>query len=145
MSRMSMEFQRMIDELRSKKSTPTRDEQKIVKRQTKADVIDVVRKQVFALDAACICGVCRPSKSDEMHEIVSRSALRGKRPEEVFSVRNCVRLSRKCHGLVTGQVGKGKALLVRCLDADLGAMGPVELTWRKTGKQVVYIRTKAAR
>lgn len=140
MSKMTMDFQRQMDELRSKKPLPSRQEQKGVKRQTKTDVIKVVRARVFELDRACICGGCRPSPQDEMHEVVPRSALRGRPPEEIFNVRNCVRLSRKCHAQVTGELKHGKSLVITFEDAALGASGPVRLAWAG-GRAVVYTRS----
>jgi len=139
MSKLTMEFQRQIDELYKTKSTPTREERKTAKKEIKRDVVADTRAKVWALDVACICGACRPASTDEMHEIKSRAQLRGRPAEEIFNVENCVRLSRKCHLLVTGTIGKGKALRIVCLDEALGAMGPVELTW-KNGRCVVYQR-----
>ena len=73
-----------------------------------------------------------------MHEIVPRSKTRGLPPEQRFSTANCVRLSQKCHHMVTGELGHGKRLKIDA-DAALGANGPVMLTW-KTGKTKTYQR-----
>lgn len=143
MSRMSMDFQRQMDELRKNQRTPTREERKGEKKAVKSHVIAQVRARVFELDRACICGKCKPSdKFDEMHEVVSRAQLRGRPPEDIFNVRNCVRLSRKCHLLVTGTIGKGKAITISFLD-DALAMGRIKLTW-KNGQEVVYHRPTQA-
>lgn len=139
MSKMTMEFQRQIDELRKQPSTPTRAEIKDSKKTDKNALIAAVREEVFELDPKCICGKCKPSKTDQMHEIESRAKLRNRPLKEIFNVQNCVRMSRKCHSLVTGEVGKGKGMTVKCLDAKKRAMGPIEVKW-KDGRRIVYQR-----
>lgn len=143
MSRLALEVERLCKEIYAGKNQPavkTRKQVKKAKRRTEAEVIAEVRGQVFELDAACICGKCRPSlKFDEMHEIVARSKTRGLPPEERFNVRNCVRLSRKCHAMVTGEIGHGKRLKLECLDAERGAMGPIRGTF-KDGRTFTYQR-----
>src|SRR5687767_3689487 len=130
MSRLALETERMINEMRAKskrqepvRHEPTRKQKKAEKRKAQSQVIADVRPKVFELDQACICGKCKPSvRFDEMHEIVSRAKTRGLHPEERFNIQNCVRLSRKCHAMVTGEVGHGKRLTLECLDPARGAM-----------------------
>lgn len=139
MSRMTMEFQRMMDEMRKQRPQPSRQAEKVTERETKAAVIAATRQEVFRLDPACICGSCPPKATDEMHEVVPRSKLRGRHVAEIYNRRNCVRLSRECHALVTGVVGKGKGLHIKFRNKELGAMGPVRLKW-KDGRRVIYQR-----
>ena len=140
MSRMAQEFQRMVDALRRKAPPASREQERAKRRRTRAQVVADARVAVFALDARCICGSCPPADTDEMHEVVPRSKLRGRPPEEIFNTRNCDRLSRRCHQLVTGTLGKGQALRIAFLDRARGAMGRTELVW-KDGRRVVHERT----
>src|SRR5689334_4166901 len=130
MSKLALGFQRQIDRLMGRESAPSIDAEKREKRLTRNGIIAFVRRQVFELDPKCICGECKSRPGDHMHEVVPRSALRGRPPEEIFNIKNCVRLSPKCHALVTGVIGLGKALKIVFLDPALGAMGPIELTWK---------------
>lgn len=161
MSRFTMEFQRMMDELYGRKSggtgkkekpveqpkvrtplkrTPLRSSPKTrARRKTEAEVIAEVRTQVFELDAACICGKCKPSVRDEMNEVVPRSKTRRMAPEERFNVYVCVRMSRKCHAMFHGEIGHGKRLKLEFLDPEQRAMGPIRGTF-KDGRTFVYQR-----
>lgn len=144
MSKLAQEMQRLADEIfKKKKAEPTREERKVEKKDAEKAVIAAVRVEVFKLDSACICGRCRPSDKDEMHEVVSRAKTRGLPPEVRFSTSNCVRLSRKCHVMVTGEVGHGKRLFLSCEDALLGANHSVTMKW-KDGREKTYVRRTAA-
>lgn len=145
MSKLAQDVQRMCAEIYAKKpveATPTRKKAKKAKKAVQSDVVMSVHDEVWALDPACICGSCKPAATDEMHELNSRAKTRGMAPEIRFSTKNCVRLSRKCHAMVTGEVGHGKRLKIQILDDTLGANGPLLLTW-KTGKLVTYQRKQA--
>jgi hypothetical protein len=142
MSRLALEVERICKEIRTRKEQPavlTRQREKAVKRKSAAAVISEVRAAVWVLDAACICGRCKPSKFDEMHELDARSKTRGRPPEDRFNVRNCVRLSRHCHAMVTGEVGHGKRLQLEVLDQTRGAMGPIRGVF-KNGTVFTYQR-----
>lgn len=139
MSKLAQEMQRLSDEIFKKKTPPSREDRKEQKKATEADVIDKVRAAVFVLDHSCICGRCRPSAKDEMHEVVPRSKTRGLPPEVRFNTANCVRLSRKCHAMVTGELGHGKRLKITFADPIIGANGLVTLMW-KNGKTKTYQR-----
>jgi hypothetical protein len=105
------------------KGAPRRAEKR-AKRRTEKEVIAEVRAYVFDVrDRACRCGFCKPQPTDEMNEIVPRSATRGLDPEVRFSRANCLRLSRSCHRDLTEH---RKAL--EALDTSLGAEGDV-LVW----------------
>lgn len=78
---------------------PTRKAEKATKRRHRADIIRETRLLVMQRDAAC--RVCGSTRDAEMHEIVPRSLLRRKRPEDVYTTANCLRLCAKCHGQVT--------------------------------------------
>lgn|SRR5678810_523747 len=136
---MAQDFQRQMDDLWGHRKTVSRAVEKEERKKTRAQVVTETRARVFALDKACICGSCKPDATDEMHEVQSRAKLRGRPPEEIFNVENCVRLSRRCHRLVTGELGKGKGLRLKFLDKR-GAMGRVELVWN-SGRRVVYVRS----
>jgi 5-methylcytosine-specific restriction endonuclease McrA len=144
MSKLTLEVERLCRELRERlaeKRARTQDEQQ-AKRQKPSAIVKQVRGQVFALDRACICGHCPPSRQfDEMHELVPRSKTRGQPPAARFNVQNCVRLSRKCHAMVTGEVGFGKRLRLECLDPAKGAMGPIRGTYHD-GRVFVYERKR---
>lgn len=62
-----------------------------------------IREQVFERDVICRC--CAGKRNayfpDEMHELIPRSATRGRPVEERFSLVNCVRLCNLCHNDVT--------------------------------------------
>jgi 5-methylcytosine-specific restriction endonuclease McrA len=141
MSKIAQEMQRLADEIFKKKTAPSREDRKEQKKTDEKAIIDAVRKEVFVLDSACICGRCRPSDKDEMHEVISRAKTRGLPPEVRFNTGNCVRLSRKCHAMVTGEVGHGKRLKLEFSDPILGANHPgrVLLTW-KDGRTKTYAR-----
>lgn len=140
MSKIAQEMQRLADEIFKKKpAEPTREEKKAARKEAEKAVIAEVRIEVFKLDSACICGRCRPSDNDEMHEVVSRAKTRGLPPEVRFNTANCVRLSRSCHRKVTGEVGKGKSLFLTFADPVLGANLSVDLKW-KDGKTKTYVR-----
>ena len=143
MSKLSLAVQRMVDELRQKTPEPSRKAVKRQKRETQAEIIVRVRKEVFLLDAACICGECRPSVKDEMNEVLSRAQTRGLPPEQRFNTGNCVRMSPKCHRLFHGILKVGKGLFLRFLDEQRRANGPIEVT-RKDGRITIYQRQPAA-
>lgn len=139
MSKLAQEMQRLADEIFKRKTAPSREDRKDEKKKTQSAVITAVRASVFNLDKACLCGKCRPAETDEMHEVVPRSKTRGLPPEVRFSTLNCVRLSRRCHAKVTGELGHGKRLTITFADPSLGANGLVTLTW-KDGKSKMYRR-----
>jgi hypothetical protein len=139
MSKMTIEFQKMMDELRGKKPSLTIKQEKTEKRAGHRDVVSDVRAKVFELDRACICGKCPPSDTDEMHELESRAKTRGRPPEERFSTKNCVRLSRKCHLETTGDIGRGRTLDIQVLDPEKGADGKLMLMF-KNGRLAFYER-----
>ena len=168
MSRMTMEFQKLMDEMYGKskagsaakefgksartepkkakpiKRSPIRPSERTrAKNKTEAEVIAETRALVFELDPACVCGKCKPRPDDQMHEIDARSKTRGKAPEDRFNRRNCVRVSAKCHLLITGDLGKGKELRITRMSNELGADGGLMLTWKSTGEMVVYRRKNA--
>lgn len=163
MSKLAQDVQRMVDQVYDKKGvtvvaatppqyrfdrfvvrqlikrTPVRSSPKTkARRKSEAEVIAVVRSEVFALDPQCICGKCKPSPRDEMNEVLARSKTRRMAPEERFNVKICVRMSRKCHAMFHGELGHGKRLKVEFLD-DAGAMGRILMTW-KDGRMVQYCR-----
>lgn len=128
MSKLALEVERMCRELREKTKiakNQTGKQKRRARRRTEGEVIAEVRPQVFEMDSACICGMCKPAKSDEMHEVISRQKTRGMAPEKRFNVLICVRLSRKCHHATTGEVGRGKSLTITFEDPERGAMGVV--------------------
>lgn len=85
-------------------------------RETRADIVIRDRR----------CRVCGGAfgwgeATAEMHELVPRSRLRGRPPEEIFTRENCVLLHRRCHRDVT-------AHRVRLsVDQTRGADGPLRV------------------
>lgn len=84
------------------KPTPRKVE-KARKRRHAKTVRDAATAAVFARDWNCRCctRLFRDEKDGERHEIVFRSKLRGRPPEEIYNTRNCCRLCHDCHELVT--------------------------------------------
>jgi hypothetical protein len=92
---------------------PTRKATKDAADRKRAALIREVRAVVFELDKHCrVCfgsrvreGIRRGTyygpADDQMHEIESRSALRGRPPEDIFNTVNCIRLCPICHEDVT--------------------------------------------
>lgn len=79
----------------------TAQERRTAKRQHRAAVISATRALVFARDKGCRCCQRLSRPTDQMHEIVPRSLLRGTDPEDVFTLENCVRVCRQCHAQLT--------------------------------------------
>ena len=114
----------MVDALRFPKGR-TRAQDKQTKRVHRADLIRAVRLQVMQRDTSC--RVCGSTNGAEMHELVPRSLLRGRPPEDIYNLVNCLRLCSRCHGQVT----RHELTLVPASER-LGANGRVEsqLTFR---------------
>lgn len=100
---------KQLDALRYKQTAPigigaTREEARLLKRQYRRDVIAWNRRVIFQRDKGCRrCKVAgRPD--DHCHEVVPRSALRGRPPEEIYNRHNCLRLCADCHELITRHV-----------------------------------------
>jgi len=98
---------------------PTRAATQAAKRVHRADIVRAVRLQVMQRDTAC--RVCGSTHGAEMHELVPRSLLRGRPPEEIFTLTNCLRLCSRCHGQVTRH-----ELTLVPVNAARGAEGRVE-------------------
>ena len=65
-------------------------------------VITENRVAVFLRDwRGCRCCNARPLVSDHCHEHESRAMLRGRQPEEIFNLWNCIRLCAACHRRIT--------------------------------------------
>lgn len=108
----------MVDALAFPKGPRRRDE-RVQRRRHRADIIREVRAQVMARDSAC--RVCGRTNGAEMHELVPRSLLRGRPPEEVYTTVNCLRLCARCHGAVTRH-----EVTLLPVSLELGANGRVE-------------------
>jgi 5-methylcytosine-specific restriction endonuclease McrA len=103
---------------------PTRKAEQAGKRRHKADIIRAVRVQVMQRDTAC--RVCGSTRDAEMHEIVPRSILRGRAPEAIYTLHNCLRLCggpKGCHGKVTRH-----DLAIVVVDPLRGANAPLRFT-----------------
>jgi 5-methylcytosine-specific restriction endonuclease McrA len=107
----------------------TRDAVKTRKHAHKVAVIAAVRAQVFERDEVCRC--CGDERHayfpDEMHELIPRSALRNKPPEDIFNLVNCVRLCNLCHTDVT------EKRITVVFRAD-GAEGCLKFQWDDGGE-----------
>ena len=83
---------------------PPRKKERLAKRRYRSEVIAAVRRQIALRDTTCrVCGKAFGvgEQTPEMHEISSRSMLRGKLPNEIFNTANCVLLHRVCHRAIT--------------------------------------------
>jgi hypothetical protein len=92
--------------LRYKQTAPigigrSRDAIRRDKRAHRAEVIGRNREAVFHRDRVCRRCSAPGKDSDHCHEVVSRARLRGKPPEEIFTLTNCCRLCPTCHEIVT--------------------------------------------
>ena len=83
------------------KPVKTRRQERRAEKDHKHKVIWSVRRELIRRDPRCrVCGELL-SRDSQMHEIVFRSKLRGKAPEEIFNTKNCLLLCLSCHaGLV---------------------------------------------
>jgi 5-methylcytosine-specific restriction endonuclease McrA len=99
---------------------------KAQKEREKADRnahIASVRRDVMQRDTRCrVCMKSSLTGPLEMHEIVPRSRLGGKKPHEIFNTQNCIALCSYCHRDVT----ENRIDLVPASES-LGANGPVEV------------------
>ena len=100
---------------------PTRKQRYEAKRKHRADIIRAVRVAVMQRDTAC--RVCGSTRDAEMHEIVPRSILRGRAPEAIYTLHNCLRLCAKCHGQITRH-----ELSIVIVDPLRGADAPLRFT-----------------
>jgi hypothetical protein len=144
MSKLAQTVQTLANAIFQQVTPPSRAEVKQAAKAQQTAWIAEVRAAVFAMDPACICGQCRRSDTDQMHEVVSRAKTRGQPIETRFNTGNCVRLSRACHAMVTGEVGHGQRLAVTFADPVLMAHGDVLLTWTD-GRTRLYRRRVATR
>jgi hypothetical protein len=69
----------------------------------RVEVIRLNRIAVFERDwRGCRAGCgARPRESDHCHEVLSRAMMRGRPPEDVFNLVNCIRLCAACHQKIT--------------------------------------------
>jgi hypothetical protein len=105
----------------------TRKSEQRRKKKTRTELIAEVRRAVWKRDRVCrYTRQARPD--DEMHEIVSRAKLRGRPITELFSMSNCIRLSRDTHREVTEHRLRIEPL------TTAGADGLVEFVNTKTGE-----------
>ena len=79
-----------------------------------------VRRDVMQRDTRCRVCLKKPVTGLEMHEIVPRSRLGGKKPHEIFNTVNCIGLCTRCHRNIT----ENRIELVIASES-LGANGPV--------------------
>jgi hypothetical protein len=70
----------------------------------KVDVIGANRVAVFLRDRGCRRCSCGGHDHDHCHEVLSRAQLRGRPPEEIFNLHNCLRLCARCHEMITRHV-----------------------------------------
>jgi len=107
---------------------PKPEPKKTEKRRQKTHrnaVIAAVRASVVSRDTQCrLChGMFAGGEfAPEMHELVPRSKLGGRAPEEVFNRHNCLLLHRACHRDVTE-----RRVTLTPADPDLGADGIVHV------------------
>jgi len=80
---------------------PSTDEIKESRHAARVAVIGLNRTAVFDRDRMCRrCGA--PGRPDDhCHETRSRAMLRGRPPEEIFNLVNCMRLCPPCHERIT--------------------------------------------
>jgi 5-methylcytosine-specific restriction endonuclease McrA len=82
----------------------SRKQDKAAKKARRKAHLATIRRQVSMRDRRCrACGELFGvgELTPEMHELQSRAQLRGRPIEELFSLKNCVMLHRKCHRDVT--------------------------------------------
>jgi 5-methylcytosine-specific restriction endonuclease McrA len=107
------------------KPTRTRRQERRAEKDHQHAVILAVRRQLIKRDQRCrVCGELL-SKDAQMHEMVFRSQLRGRPPEEIFNTRNCLMLCLSCHADV-----HARKIDIIPVDDDLGANGDVEVQRR---------------
>ena len=83
---------------------PSRKSEKRAARQVRRTQIALIRRKVGQRDRRCrVCGegFGYGELTPEMHELTSRARLRGRPPEEIFNMTNCVMIHRRCHREVT--------------------------------------------
>lgn len=107
---------------------PTRDSEKRRKHDHRVDVIGENRKAVFDRDRVCRRCLRPGRKNDHCHEVISRAMLRGRPPEEIFTLVNCLRMCAACHEIVT----RHREDIVY-VDPELGCKGTVEFQPRLFG------------
>jgi 5-methylcytosine-specific restriction endonuclease McrA len=103
---------------------PSRKHERHRVRRHRARVIAEIRSRVVERDTTCrVCGRAFGwgEQTPEMHELVSRASQRGKAPEEVFTLTNCVLLHRQCHRAVTE-----RQIILEPQSAE-GANGPLHI------------------
>jgi len=66
----------------------------------------IARTRQLVLKRDRRCRACASTVFLEMHEMKSRSQLRGKPPEEIFNSFNCIMLCSTCHRQVTERIIK---------------------------------------
>jgi 5-methylcytosine-specific restriction endonuclease McrA len=117
----------LLDPMAFPKPRSHRAEKRDRRAQRRA-VIGAVRAELVNRDRRCrVCGGLFGwgEATAEMHELVPRSRLRGRSPEEIFNRQNCLLLHRRCHREVTEH-----RLILAPADASVGAEGRVEVKTR---------------
>ena len=103
------------------KPTRTRRQERRAEKDRKHARIWSVRRELIKRDPRCrVCGELL-SKDAQIHEMVVRSQLRGRPPEEIFNTKNCLLLCLACHAEV-----HARKIDIIPVDDDLGANGDVE-------------------
>lgn len=124
---------------RRRRASSRRREREIRDRHAaQAAVIRVVRPEVFRADPVCVVCLGPARDTDEMNEVVPRSKTRGLPPDQRFHRKNCVRVHRACHRLVTEH-----RVDLAFLDPEQGVDGGLVVQrreWREAREAVVYWR-----
>lgn len=101
---------------------PSRETIRREERARRGIVISENRQKVFARDwRGCRCCGRGAQMRDHCHEVVSRAMLRGRPPEDIFTLPNCVRLCPQCHEKITSH-----EIDVVCENPDEGCNGSMQ-------------------